>query len=211
MQQNNKNPFDNIQVKDANSLFGRIVTRLRGYTPTHNEMDSFKRAARTVVYGTVGSVLVGGYAGFRYARFKKWTSFQRFITISAGSTIGLWAGSAVSTSMAAKSVLELQDSHIAKVLREEALREKGLVVEEVIDPTVKPDEGFHPDVKENHEDVAGPVARPGWAKTSATPREVVSMGDEFEDELWKDLPVPPKPASASSYQRRYNQFGEVVE
>ncbi|KAJ3240880.1 hypothetical protein HDU78_002082 [Chytriomyces hyalinus] len=206
-----QNPFDNIQVKDANSLFGRIVTRLKGYTPTHNEVDSFKRAARTVVYGTVGSVLVGGYAGFRYARFKKWTSFQRFITISAGSSIGLWVGSSISTSMAAKSVLELQDSHIAKVLREEALREKGLVVEEVIDLTVKPDEGFHPDINDNHKDAIEPIARPGWAKASAAPRQVISMGDEFEDELWKDLPGSPKTDSASLHQRRYNQFGEVVE
>ncbi|KAI8834238.1 hypothetical protein BJ741DRAFT_610388 [Chytriomyces cf. hyalinus JEL632] len=206
-----QNPFDSIPVKDANSLFGRIVTRLKGYTPTHNEVESFKRAARTVVYGTVGSVLVGGYAGFKYARFKKWASFQRFITISAGSSIGLWVGSSISTSMAAKSVLELQDSHIAKVLREEALREKGLVVEEVIDLTVKPDEGFHPDVNDNHNDAIEPVAGPGWAKASAAPRQVVSMGDEFEDELWKDLPGSPKPDSASLHRRRYNQFGEVVE
>ncbi|KAI8608804.1 hypothetical protein BC830DRAFT_1153723 [Chytriomyces sp. MP71] len=199
-------PFDSIKITDPSSTFGRIVTRLRGYHPTQQETDAFRGAARNVVYTTLGVMGVCGFAGSRFAAYKKWTPFQRFVMATGGSMIGFWIGSSISTTQAAKTVLNMQGSYIAKVVREEAFREEGIPVSpsefRVDDGRSTPSPPIQPSLS----------TRPEWAKKAAQATQEKSGSikeyEDFEDELWKE-PAPEK--AASGKPRRYNQYGDVEE
>ncbi|KAI9338836.1 hypothetical protein BDR26DRAFT_862858 [Obelidium mucronatum] len=219
MTENKPSPFDSIKVPDPNSVFGRIVSRLRGYHPTQTELESFQGAVRTIVYSTVGAMTIAGYAANRYASSRRWTPFQRLITSASGSMVGFWAGSAISSTMVSKTVLSMEDSYIAKVVKEEVAISKGLIVRDSSNSAANAEQAVGELVwkatnststeREALPKSISPVARVGAVADG------VKQFEEYEKELWDLSPqtaaTKPAPSGLSGNQRKYNQYGDVIE
>ncbi|KAJ3282639.1 hypothetical protein HDU79_009776 [Rhizoclosmatium sp. JEL0117] len=195
-------PFDKVIVSDPNSVYGRIITRLRGYYPTKPEVDAFESAVRTIVYSTVGTMTVAGFIADRYARSRRWTRIQGVVTAAGGSMIGFWAGASVSSSYAAKKVLAMDDSFIARVVREESARGKnGLAI-------VLGEEGSGGAASGQGQVRKAPLS-PSFGQNG----DAVKAFEDYEKELDGDIVerVSVTRDHGGIKQRKYNQYGDVIE
>ncbi|KAJ3023055.1 UNVERIFIED_CONTAM: hypothetical protein HDU68_008818 [Siphonaria sp. JEL0065] len=131
---------------------------------------------------------------------------------AGGSMVGFWLGSAVSSSVVAKDILAMDGSYIARVVKEEVARSKGLSVPEVVG------DGGNVDVVWTAANAGStppksvePVKRVGAVVDG------VKQFEEFEKEFQWGLggeEVPARqvvPVKGVSGQRRYNQYGDVLE
>ncbi|KAJ3201199.1 hypothetical protein HDU82_008289 [Entophlyctis luteolus] len=172
---------------------GRIIERLKGYEPTVRERTLFKQALRAFAYPIILCSTIGGYAGLRFARAKKWTASQyRVATAFSGGLLGSWVGAAAGGRWAASIVRNNEESHIAKVIREEVARERGEIIDAPEDRKEAP--SLHPLKNASTVD----------SSRNPLPLEHENLFDDG-DEVWK-LPAKEKPQ-----QRRYNQYGDIVE
>jgi hypothetical protein len=117
-----QSPFDLVKVQDPNNIYGRIVIRLRGYYPTHQETEAMMQGVRTMCGYLLAGASLGALSGTLVARRMKKSSFgvQAMVGVGCGLT-GSYLGTVEGARQAARTVLNLPGSTIATVIREEML------------------------------------------------------------------------------------------
>ncbi|KAJ3132368.1 hypothetical protein HK100_005411 [Physocladia obscura] len=121
-------PFDKIQVRDETSQVGRILVRLRGYTPSIEERALLEDATRSMTWMIALGMTVGGMGGSAAARVLLTRSsglnapfgLARVVGGATGALAGCGVGATVAALGAARKLKALPDSFIARVVREEA-------------------------------------------------------------------------------------------
>ncbi|KAJ3416398.1 hypothetical protein HDV05_001966 [Chytridiales sp. JEL 0842] len=194
-------PFDAIQVRDPDSLLGRITNRLKGYHPSPTEMQAMSTGARQVITYTFTGVFVGSMLGtFISRRFlrPRGSSFGMQTAVAVGLGLGgAYVGAAKGGQVAAVTVMSVPGSTFATVVKEECAEEKRRMLGGTLGSSTGP--LWDIVIPETTEKPEGPAA---WGSRGA--KEEVIWGPS--DQAGMDR-TPSAPAS----RKRTNQWGDPIE